>query len=126
VENNDGFLNGLQLQVKRAQLNMALAILPWLRASAGQAAVEHLNDATRQAMLMNVAPGYDPYGLCPGNPEGLFVGRMMSLKYATCSELLHPFSSASSLDGACMIEEDILCELPELPGFPHPASCTSP
>jgi hypothetical protein len=126
VENNDGFLNGLQLQVKRAQLNMALAILPWLRASAGQTAVEHLNDATRQAMLMNAAPGYDPYGLCPGNPEGLFVGRMMSLKYATCSELVHPFSSASSLDGACMIEEDILCELPELPGFPHPASCTSP
>jgi hypothetical protein len=125
VENNDGFLNRMQLQVKRARLNMVLAILPWLRASAGQAAVDHLNDATRQAMLMNTVPGYDPYGLCPGNPEGLFVGRMMSLKFATCSELVHPFSSASSLDGACMIEEDILCELPALPGFPHPASCAT-
>lgn len=124
VENNAGFLNKLRTHVANARVNILLAAFPWWRDSAGQAAVKSLNDATRLAMLIgpNVPPS-DPYGMCPGNPQGLFVGRMMSLKYATCSELLHPFDSASSLDGACKIEPDILCALPELPGFPHPASC---
>ena len=126
VENNDGYLNKLKLRVTKARANILLAAIPWLRTAAGQAAVDELNDATRQALLIGAPDGYDPYGSCPGNPQGLFAGRMMSLKFAACSELTRPFDSASSLDGACMIAEDILCALPELPGFPHPASCAAP
>lgn len=127
VENNAGFLDDLRGLLQSARLKIALAAIPWWRESFGNAAVETLNDFTRLSLLIGPdAPATDPYGLCPGNPEGLFVGRSMALKFAACSELVHPFDSASSLDGACAIEEDILCELPELPGFPHPASCSAP
>ena len=58
-----------------------------------QAAVDALDDATRLALLITgsaplpTANMGDPYGMCPGNPKGLFVGRAMSLKFAVCSEL---------------------------------------
>lgn len=111
VENNAGFLDSLLVKVQSAKGNMQKNGNP-------NAAVTTLNDATRQAML--IAPFDtigDPYGLCPGNPQGLFVGRLMALKFAACSKLQHPTTSANSLDGACVIEPDIRAALPPLPGF---------
>lgn len=110
VENNAGFLDDLKARVQSAKKDM--------QKNKGQDAVDTLDDATRLALL--IAP-YDtigdPYGICPGNPQGLFVGRLMALKFAACSELLHATTSANSLDGACVIETDIRNALPPLPGF---------
>ncbi|MBT8097377.1 MAG: hypothetical protein HKN35_00040 [Woeseia sp.] len=87
-------------------------------------AIEILNNATRLALGLPTDPAgnpslppTDPYAFCQENPQGLFVYRLMAWKFATCSWQKHPDSSASTLQGACEIEEDIRCALPELPGF---------
>jgi hypothetical protein len=114
VENYEGFLTDLQAMVQSAKSNMT-------KKGNHAAAVNTLDDATRLALLIGPdAPAVDPYASCPGNAQGLFVGRLMSLKFAACSELQHPDSSSSSLGGACMIAPDIFAELPPLPGFPSP------
>lgn len=131
VENNAGFLDDLRNLVQHAKVNVALAAIPWWRDEFGKAAVRNLSDATRLALLIGAdAPPDDPYGLCPGNPEGLFVGRSMALTHATCSELVNTFGDAtvfSDDEFVCKIPDDILCELPELPGFERPpGSCPAP
>jgi hypothetical protein len=92
----------------------------------GEAAVQKLDDATRLAMLIDGSvpvPAADPYGTggseCAGNPKGLFVGRLMSLKFATCSELVQSGSGKDAqAPAACAIAGDILNALPPLPSLP--------
>jgi hypothetical protein len=125
--NTDGFLDDLHSRIGRAMADILIAALPWARESSGRNAVEELEDVTRLALLIGPdAAGYgDPYAACASsdNPEGLIVGRSMALTHAACSELVQTFGDASIFGGVCKIPDDILCELPALPGFPHP-TCT--
>lgn len=108
---DEAFLNDLKLQMQKA----AIYILLPRRVNDAIAA---LDDATSLALLIGPdAPVDNPYIGSSENWRGLWVGRTMALKFATCSELKHTFSSSSILDGACEIEADILAEMPELPGF---------
>ncbi len=122
VDNSEGFLDDLRVLVRRA----AWDILRFR----GNAAVEKLDEATLLALLspasstasMLTVDPYAPGGPgteCPGNPKGLLVGRLMSLKFATCSELVQrgPGENAKS-PGACEIDAAVFAEMPPLPGFP--------
>lgn len=125
--NDDGFLDDLHARVGRAMVDILVAALPWRRQSSGRNAVEELEDVTRLALLIgpDAPPFGDPYEFCSvsDNPEGLIVGRSMALTHATCSELVQTFGDASVFEGVCKIPDDVLCELPALPGFPAP-TCT--
>jgi len=108
VLNSENFLNNLRSLSIRAGADILLR--------RGAAAVQKLDDATRLALLIgNNLPLAEPYGTCPGNPKGTFVGRFMSLKFATCSELVQsgPGQNAKS-PGACAIAGDILGALPSI------------
>ncbi len=108
VDNSENFLNKLQSLSIRAGADILLR--------RGAAAVQKLDDATRLALLIgSSAPTAEPYGSCPGNPKGLFVGRFMSLKFATCSELVQSGAGQNAKSpAACAIASDILAELPAL------------
>jgi hypothetical protein len=88
----------------------------------GQDAVDKLEAATLLALLSSASmPASmltnDPYGACPGNPQGLFVGRFMSLKFAACSEVLQAGTGENAkAPGACAISTAVLAEMPTLPG----------
>lgn len=107
---DNGFLDDLKTLVQSAKKDMNKKGDP-------NNAVETLDDATRLAL--QIAPHDlvdDPYDACPDNPKGLLVGRLMSLRFAACSELVHPDSfSADPLTGDCKIADDIRAELPPLP-----------
>jgi hypothetical protein len=113
VDNSTGFLNQLLDLTVRANVDI-------LRRR-GEAAVQKLDDATRLALLIGPdAPATDPYGeglsACPGNPKGLFVGRLMALKFAACSEIAQAGAGENSQSpAACAIAGDILNALPPLP-----------
>jgi hypothetical protein len=128
--NTDDFLDDLQSRMQRAMRDILVAALPWRRRSSGEDAVAELENVTRLALLIGPdSAGYgDPFAMCADadNPEGLIVGRSMALTHAVCSELVQTFGDATTFGGVCRIPDDILCELPELPGFPHPASCSAP
>ena len=105
------FLNKLKSHVQKAKAYI------WLP-SKTNAAILELEHATRLALLIGPeAPLGNPYSGFADNWKGLWVGRTMALKFATCSELKHTFSSSSTLDNACLIAPDILAEMPDLPGF---------
>ena len=120
VDNMEGFLDNLTTLVTTAKKNFAKKGVPLT-------AVEALDNATRLALLIPgtiplpvVTP--DPYGACPGNPKGLFVGRLMSLKFAVCSELERSGAGENAQSpGACKIAgddtipTDIFAEMPPLP-----------
>lgn len=108
---DNDFLDDLKLLMLKAKIRIWI---PWK----ANEAVATLEDATRLALLIGPdAPTSDPYLGSTSNWKGLWTGRTMALKFAACSELLHPFSSSSTLDGACLIADDILDEMPDLPGF---------
>lgn len=121
VDNSEGFLDELTAYVNYAKKNMG----SWK--SDPQQAVKSLDDATRLAMLIDTGPrdiplpSGDPYlssASCDAfNAKGLFIGRLLALKFATCSEKVRPWSSSSSsgVDPQCVIEPDIFAELPPLP-----------
>ena len=124
VDNSQGFLDNLTSYLQTAKNNMKKKGDP-------QVAEDALNDATRLALLIGTGPrpiplptplpASDPYlssTFCDANnAQGLFVGRFMALKFANCSEKLHPndSSSSSSMPPACVIEPDIFAEMPPLP-----------
>lgn len=113
VDNSTGFLNQLLDLTARAGVDILKG--------RGEAAVTKLDDATRRALLIGPsAPATDPYGegaaACPNNPQGLFVGRLMALKFSTCSELVQAGAGENSQSpAACAIAGDILDALPPLP-----------
>ena len=108
VLNSENFLNNLQ--------SLAIGAGADILRRRGTAAVQKLDDATRLALLIGSnVPTAEPYGACPGNPKGLFVGRLMSLKFATCSELVQSGAGQNAKSpAACAIAGDILAELPAL------------
>ena len=113
VDNSTGFLNKLLDLTARAGADILKA--------KGEAAVLKLDDATRLALLIGPnAPVTDPYGeglaACPGNPQGLIVGRLMASKFAACSEIAQAGAGEISQSPAfCAIAGDILNALPPLP-----------
>ncbi|MDC1287969.1 hypothetical protein N8198_08790, partial [Gammaproteobacteria bacterium] len=115
VDNSGGFLDDLAAQVASAKRDILRGKKQAYRAEAT------LDEATKLALLVgDNAPSGDPYepGECliNPNPKGLFVGRLMALKFGVCSELLHKNEpSDSSINGNCLIDPEILAELPELP-----------
>jgi hypothetical protein len=123
VDNSQGFLDDLASLVKSAKKDMG-------KKGKADEAVETLDEATRLALLLDpldpgnpAPPLVDPYNACPDNPKGLFVSRLMSLKFAVCSELAQagPGEDAKSLPGSlgnCPIASDILAEMPPLPPAP--------
>ncbi len=121
VDNSEGFLDELTTYVTYARRNMG-----WWRSNP-RSAVRALDDATRLAMYIDTGPreiplpSSDPYLSTPScdanNAKGLLVGRLLALKFATCSERLRPWGSSSSSgsDPQCVIEPDIFEALPPLP-----------
>jgi hypothetical protein len=124
VDNTEGFVDNLESYVQAAK------VFTGKKGPGPQKAVDALNDATRLAMLIDSGPrpiplptnnDGDPYVHTPlcnaANLSGLWIGRMMALKFGICSELQHKFTnSSSSVDGdrQCVIEPDIFDELPGL------------
>ena len=131
---NDEFLNELSVRVAGAASDMRR---PNNNFRVNRA-VRRLDNATRLALLIPTIPGGvvttpNPYvdalgtsgpvgELCPGNPKGLFVGRLLSLKFQACSLLQQSGrgedAKASLLgdgSGNCEIAPDIRAELPGLP-----------
>lgn len=119
VDNSNGFLDDLKSLVQEAKKKSGKK-----KQSDHEDAIVALDDATMRALLIDpyddmygdpYAPG-GPGSECPGNPKGLFVGRLMALKFAFCSELLQggPDENAKA-PGACAIDPDILDALPPLP-----------
>lgn len=128
VDNSEFFLDNLKDLVQTAKQNFAKKGNP-------TTAVESLDHATRLALLIPgliPVPADNPYedfsgDLCPGNPKGLFVGRLMALKFATCSEWLqkNPGDNAKSpaackISGDDAVPSDIFAEMPTLPPPPAP------
>lgn len=121
VDNSGGYLDDLTALVQTAKQEMQK------KGNPGNAEAA-LNNATRLALLIPTDPPSDPvmppdpyFSSTPfclaNNAQGLFTGRLMALKFANCSENLHPDDSSSSSDvpAACEIEPDIYAELPTLP-----------
>ena len=124
VDNREGFVDNLESYVQAARA------FTGKKGPGAQKAVNALDDATRLLMLIDTGPrpipvplpADDPYmdsTLCnAANLSGLWIGRVMALKFGVCSELQHKFTnSSSSVDGdeQCVIEQDILdVVLPQL------------
>ena len=120
VSNAEGYLDDLTSLVQEAKNEMK-------KKGDHDKAEDALNEATRLALLIPTVlvgspslPTSDPYfsstSFClANNAQGLIAGRLMALKFANCSENLHPGDSSSSSDGECEIEPDILAEMPPIP-----------
>ena len=119
VDNTAFFLDNLFDLVTAAKANFRKKGYP-------DTAVATLDDATKLALLLTYPGPGDPYDVdplgevssdvCPGNPKGLFVGRLLGLRHATCSEIGEgaPPANAQAPD-KCAIPNDIRAELPTLP-----------
>ena len=121
MDNSEFFLDNLFDLLTLAKDNFAKKGDPVL-------AVDSLDNATRLALLiagskpLPTANGGDPYGSCPDiltdgldNPKGLFVGRLMALKHATCSEIEEGKPPSNAKVPKCAIATDIEAALPPLP-----------
>ena len=109
VDNSEFFADNLTDLVETAKENFR-------KKGDGDTAVEALDNATKLALLIpgTVTVPTDPYASCTENQQGLFVGRLMALKHATCSEIVEKDSDAQA-PTRCAIETNIRAEMPSLP-----------